>query len=286
MDSRSTAAQYAWLLGFRFFCTIRHSQRIFFRAVRKMGMTFAPTRPPTSQSDFPDKTVPKKIWMYWAQGWESAPPLIKLCRDSWIAHNPGWEVVQLDAHNLASFIVLDAVLRRRDIPHAAYSDIVRIRLLATYGGVWADATTFCNAPLDTWLPRVMRSGFFAFEKPKTTIASWFLAAEEHNDLVHIWKQYVDRYWRFAKKPAHYFWFHYLFEYIVSMNAKVRAVWARTPPLNSDGPYALQRCMKERGNGAQGCAEILRSSKAPLHKFDWKTEFSEELLQLLEINLQR
>ncbi|MDO8336402.1 MAG: capsular polysaccharide synthesis protein [Candidatus Saccharibacteria bacterium] len=217
------------------------------------------------------KEIPKKVWIYWAQGWENAPALIKLCRDSWIQNNPGWEIIQLTDANLAQYVHLDYSLKGKEVPHAAYSDIIRMHLLSHYGGVWVDATTFCSAPLDTWLPSAKQSGFFAFQKPKTTLASWFLAAEQGNALVRKWDDYVTCYWKYAHKPGRYFWLHYLFEYLIVRDPIARKMWQETPQVSSIGPYAARDCLKTAGSGTSQCLDLLFDPNVPVHKLDWKAQ---------------
>ena len=38
----------------------------------------------------------KNIWLFWHQGWENAPELIKICKDSCIDNNPDWNINLLD----------------------------------------------------------------------------------------------------------------------------------------------------------------------------------------------
>ena len=33
----------------------------------------------------------------------------------------------------------------------AKSDIIRVELLSAYGGIWVDATVYCNEPFSNWL---------------------------------------------------------------------------------------------------------------------------------------
>ena len=39
---------------------------------------------------------PKKIWLFWQQGYETAPELVKKCKDSVLKYNSNLEVVVLD----------------------------------------------------------------------------------------------------------------------------------------------------------------------------------------------
>jgi hypothetical protein len=128
----------------------------------------------------------RTIWIYWDQGRAAAPFVVARCIDSWIRENPGWNVVVLDAESAHDYIEIDlpeAKLRSLAVQHL--SDLIRLALLLKYGGVWADATTYCMRPLDDWIENCAASGFFAFSNPgpDRLISNWFLAAEGGNPLV-------------------------------------------------------------------------------------------------------
>ena len=129
----------------------------------------------------------KVIWSCWFQKRDQAPELVRKCLQSWEDHNPGWEVRVLDAETVCRYVDLRSHidLSRQTLIAASLSNIVRILLLHEYGGVWADATTLCNVPLDDWLPLAANTGFFAFARPgeDRLLSSWFLAAEPGNPLV-------------------------------------------------------------------------------------------------------
>jgi hypothetical protein len=92
----------------------------------------------------------------------------------------------LDARTVRRYVKVGDVLdlRRAAVTAASLSDVIRLLLLHEYGGVWADATLYCNSPLDHWLNPFLGSGFFAFANPgpDRRLAAWFIASAENNDL--------------------------------------------------------------------------------------------------------
>lgn len=245
-----------WFWRFRVFYTVKHPQLILFKIWRKVFGGGQPLMTGSSNRHASTKKIPRKIWIYWAQG---------------------WEIVQLTDANLEQYLQFGRSLEGKKVTHAAYSDIVRMHLLLHYGGVWVDATTFCSAPLDTWLHSVIQSGFFAFQKPKTTLASWFLVAEQGNILVQKWDEYVTRYWKYAHKPGRYFWLHYLFEYLIVRDPVARRVWQDTPQISSIGPYAARRCLKESAD-QKLCIDYLFDRAVFVHKLDWKMGITDAFIE--------
>lgn len=142
-------------------------------------------------------TIPRRLWLLWYQGQSEAPLVVRRCIASWVQQHPHWEVTILDRNNLSDFVSLgipEAALAKLSLSHR--SDLIRLHLLAQYGGVWADATTYCMCPLDTWLDACTTSGSFAFHQlaPDRLFASWFLAAEPHCPLVVTLQEYLTCFW--------------------------------------------------------------------------------------------
>lgn len=87
----------------------------------------------------------RRIWVFWGQGEESMPTLIKACYKQLVALNE--DVVTLVTNcNLHEFLDIPAEIyekvERGTITWAHFSDIIRTSLLARYGGLWLDATVW------------------------------------------------------------------------------------------------------------------------------------------------
>ena len=150
-----------------------------------------------------ENNIPKKMFMYWHQGWNNAPGIIKRCAATWQEHNPTWDINLLDAATVEEKVKLPAALRTLNLPLPALSDVIRICLLKQYGGVWADATLWCVRPLDDWIDSACAStGFFAYDKPgpDRPISSWFLAADRYCRIIDLWHSAVLQ--LLAKTQAH------------------------------------------------------------------------------------
>ncbi|WP_345988004.1 capsular polysaccharide synthesis protein [Sulfurimonas sp. HSL1-2] len=225
-------------------------------------------------------TIPQTIWMYWEQGFENAPLVVKKCVESWKRLNPEWDIRLLDETSLTEYVQLDLPEEKiSSLLLAHKSDLIRLKLLDAYGGVWADATTYCMKPLDSWLNGVSGTGFFAFDRPGPgrLLSNWFLAAEKHNRIISKWHRLLHEFWdrNTFPKPGRYrqklvkrvglhlngdcqrtkYWFlplftkvfkiypyavmHFLFERLISNDAESRIIWQKTKKISADGPHALQ-----------------------------------------------
>jgi hypothetical protein len=212
--------------------------RAAFRAGMERGEASSVQDPQWPYSLVP-KPLPRTIWMYWAQGWDAAPEIVKLCRQTWLRRHPDWRIESLDAASIKRYVDLGGALDGKTIGVAHLADILRLHLLARYGGVWVDATTACARQLDEWLPPLMQSGFFAFSRPRPDrpLANWFLASQPDGEIVSRWLALVERYWSLVSEADHYLWCHYLFAHGCRTDGTLAAGWAATPHVSAHG--ALQ-----------------------------------------------
>lgn len=129
----------------------------------------------------------KIIWICWFQGWETAPDICKQCLESWKYYNPDWDIRAIDENSLKEYINLNKYRNLTALDKTAYADLIRLDLLKQYGGLWVDSTSFCNQPLDEWLPELVDDAFvFYLDEPDKMCANWFIAAEEESYIVSTW----------------------------------------------------------------------------------------------------
>jgi mannosyltransferase OCH1-like enzyme len=196
-------------------------------------------------------TVPRTLWLYWHQGWDSAPLLARRCLESWRQRNHRWKIMPLSKETLGTSIRLPSLYNLiQNISLTALSDIIRIHLLTQHGGVWADATTWCVRPLDEWLDlATSKTGFFAYANPAPDrpFSSWFLAATPGHTVAKRLAEATDNFWtslnsEISNDPSssNYFWFHNLFKQLLSTDPIVARLWQSGTQISADAPHYLQR----------------------------------------------
>lgn len=87
------------------------------------------------------------VWVFWWQGESVMPPIIQLCLKSKKVNAGEHPIYVLDKHNYQNYTslpdyILDAFMQKK-ISIVNLSDIIRVTLLAQYGGLWLDASIFC-----------------------------------------------------------------------------------------------------------------------------------------------
>jgi hypothetical protein len=156
------------------------------------------------------------IWIFWKQGFDHAPYTVQKAVLSWRKHNPSWSIALLSDQNLAQY-VHPKLIREWEIygqTGRAFADVLRLNLLSTYGGVWADATLICMGPLDEWVwntTGVSDSGIWGYQaihwntKGWSNIATYFIIASSKSYSIHAWYQNVLDFMRNPGKEWQYFW---------------------------------------------------------------------------------
>lgn len=221
----------------------------------------------SKQIEVPGKT----IWLLWYQGWKDAPYAVRAVAKSWKFHNPTWNVVHLSKHNIRSYLHVE-YLDDGHVSVQAKSDIIRLHLLAKYGGVWADSTMLCFTSLDTWIYKALEpQGLWAYsygdEHNGKGIGVWLMIAVKHTLLLETWRDLCDEYW----SPAHfnatthsYFWMAGLFGRMMTEHAAVKAQWLDVPYLDCNAPYGANLLRNRSAHEQPVDAEFINAlrSKPP------------------------
>lgn len=254
-----------------------------------------------------NKSFNRTIWMLWLQGWENAPPLVQQCAQTWQIRNPGWKVKKLDRSDVDALWTKDQELQvAAKMPESALADLVRMKLLVTHGGVWADATLACSVPLSNWLWILFSGNFFAFSDAPDyrPLDNFFLAAGKGNRLIGMWLQASLNAWAQpsvkSREPAEtssrlarelprkgkvwlkpdfwngievmpYFWPHYLFDYALKHQASFQESWVRVPKCAARIPIMmdLRNAFDETRVEDHEFEHLLRHNMAPMHKLNWR-----------------
>lgn len=208
-----------------------------------------------------DLKTERIIWQYWGQGidYDVLPGIVKIGFDSIDKHSGDYTIIRLSDDSIAKYLdIPNEIYEKRDnglLKRAFFSDLLRVMLLATYGGIWLDAT-------------VLMTGEFPSEY---TEGDHFCYQRDHNEpYQQIWeKAFVYYYgWRegfqvnmlnsilWAKKGSKimstisdlllYFWLNYdhvseYFFFQVLYNRLVNGILKETKPMvvSDCTPHILQ-----------------------------------------------
>lgn len=197
----------------------------------------------------------KTIWISWFQGWDKAPEISQRCLESWKYYNPDWNVVQLDSETFPKYADIDKRLPGLNTNHISLGDILRFSLLSQHGGVWADATTWCNKPLDDWIHEY--DDFFAFTRKDNVMDNWFLMAKDDSYFAKSMYERIVQWWKYRiaetdQYEQRYGWLCGLEGQFVRGDAKAQSIIKSWAQINSTHDiYNRQRGYGFRGYGPHG-----------------------------------
>lgn len=220
--------------------------------------------------------VDKTIWVMWLQGIEKAPELVKKCCDSIDKNKPdGFQTILLTLHNLSEYITLpDYIWEKYNggiISSTHLSDIIRIELLATYGGCWIDATVFCGDKI----PAYMLSDMFMFKlesvlsSPVIKISSWWMSANAENRIIHAARHMLYEYWKYEERLHSYFLLHIIMSKVIDEDSACQAIFQSIPYFNSRNAHVLQGKLGMQHSDAEW--QIIKRSSA-IQKLSYKTRY--------------
>lgn len=160
----------------------------------------------------------KKIWIFWMQGLDNAPIVVKHCYKSVCEHlTPEYEIVLLTDENRRQYVVLPDFIEEKYkkgyIGNAHFADILRVALLAEHGGTWMDATVLVTGKVPSI---IMDADFFMFQNICTDdkesfngISNWFISAKKGNKIIIAIRDLLYLYWEEHDRVINYFFFHHM-----------------------------------------------------------------------------
>lgn len=162
------------------------------------------------------------IWTAWFQGAEHAPDLVLSCISSFRKINDA-RVIVIDDRNFEDYLIIpDAIVskyREGLISKTAFSEIVRIELLATYGGLWIDSTVFI--PKEISYP--VLNDFFTLKSVANLkngelfglVPAYMLGCKKGYIPILKIRNLLLSYWMSRNRQVDYFLVDYIFKYIFS-----------------------------------------------------------------------
>ena len=186
----------------------------------------------------------RKVWIFWWQGMENAPALVKRCYQSVKENLNDWEIILITQDNYKEYVSFpEHILQRLDsgqITLTHLSDLLRLELLINHGGLWLDATVLCTSPD---IPKsILKSDLFVYQAQKPgadgkaiIMSSWCMYAKTNNKILMATRYLLYEYWKKNSKLVDYFLLHQFFT-IASNRYSEEA--KKIPPFCNSVPHIL------------------------------------------------
>lgn len=149
--------------------------------------------------DTVENSIPKIIWIYWEDEIIKSET-VNICIETIKNLHTDYEVRFLNKNTIGNYISFDNELFR-NLPLANKSDLIRLKLLSQYGGIYLDASVLVLDKLD-WvleLNKINRTDTVAYYTEENTmdmnypvVETWLLASIPNASFINDWlKEYEE-----------------------------------------------------------------------------------------------
>ena len=221
------------------------------------------------------------IWICWWQGIDQAPSIVKKCVDSIRKHAGNHKVIIITDKNYKDYVDFpEWLLEKKDkgiITKTHMSDLLRLKLLGQYGGIWLDSTFYCTDSLEAYFERPV----WSIKRPDyrhTSVACGYFAnysfgcQKEYRVVFNIIAEYLLMYWKTNDYMIDYLFLDYL---IVQAQRKHRMVKEAFDLIEPNNPEC-DELLKILGNKYEEKVWNRMKKETALFKLTWKANFPKEI----------
>lgn len=222
---------------------------------------------------------PNVVWTSWLQGMENAPYVVKKCYESLQKNITDRDIIVITEDNMSDYVefpdyIMDKY-RKGIITKTHFSDLLRVELLANYGGTWIDSTVFCSG-LDSQSDFFLNSDFFVYQTMKPTlnghalaISSWFMTACSNHSVIMLTRALLWNYWKRNNSLYTYLLLHYFFQLALET---YEDEWKKMIPISKEMPHViLLRLFEPYDENVWNAIKKI----TPFHKLTYKYDVANE-----------
>ncbi len=193
-----------WIAQFAVACWIRFPAAWWASKIAEKAVDQTLTHSSPARARSSPRSAECVIWQVWLQGWESARDIVTAIQEYNSAALPEFTLKRLSLEEALGLVqisprVLDH-FKSGKISPAGFTDLLRLKLIAAYGGVWADATVLVTPEFAGFYQN--NKSFMLQRDYEITLArrwhftlnSWLFAAERHDAFVKLWGDALEGMW--------------------------------------------------------------------------------------------
>ena len=192
--------------------------------------------------------VENPIWVYWKQGLDQAPAIVKSCINS-IKKNADTEVVVITDDNAEQYVKFPPYIMEKlakgTMSTAAFSDLLRFSLLEHYGGTWIDSTVYLTNKLPEY---ITKSDLFAFQdsfgliRNPALMSVWLLHSTPHNEVIRKTRNVAFKYWENQSYVVEYLLPYIILTMVLEQHPET---FSKMPYANSDYTHLMLEHINEK-----------------------------------------
>ena len=223
----------------------------------------------------PCNTTEVPIFVCWLQGLAEAPDLVRACIRSVERHSVGHPMHVVTADNYSQWVELPVRVihawQEGYISNANFADILRVALLAKYGGCWIDATIWLS---DDLKQEIFEKSFYSCRYAPDGIyitdnkwSNFFLATRPQSVTIRFVRDMLLEYMEQELRFVDYFLMDYIirwgYDHIDDVREEIDAI-----PYNNRRVHDLIR-MLEREENSDGIQDLFADTY--IHKLSWRIQ---------------
>lgn len=225
------------------------------------------------------RSIEQKIWVFWWQGEEDAPDIVKRCIASIRKNATEANVCVIDSMNYQKYVSVPShiadKLASKTISLTHFSDYYRMALLAAHGGIWIDASIYLKNSLPS---EIYEMPLYTIRNPGgdiTNVSNWewtvgVIGGWKGNTLFCVVETLLNKYWERTSRLVDYFLFDYIIRLVVDQYSDLQKELACILPNNASFMY-LQNHLRDC---ADQYAEEFYEQETVLYKISWKNTYPE------------
>lgn len=221
------------------------------------------------------------VWVCWWQGIEKAPEIVKMCVES-IRRNIGnHKLIVITEENISDYVEFPDWMiekyKKGIISKTHLSDVLRLELMAKYGGLWLDSTFYCSDSIEYLFDLPV----WSIKRPNyrySSVACGYFAnysfgcSVENRKVYAIIRDYLFEYWKKYDYMIDYLFLDYLIVLARNNHEYVDSLFAAIPDNNPMCDELLKVLNKPYDDIAW---EQLRQD-TQLFKLTWKAQAQQEV----------
>lgn len=217
------------------------------------------------------------IWIYWHQGLESAPDIVKICVESIKSKYKDSNVTIITKDNVDQYLFIPDRIKKNiekgKLTLTSFSDYLRLGLLKKYGGTWIDATCFINKKVDLTQYSFYSIHHDLYSNWHVCRGKWtgfFLYAIKNDNFISFAFDFMDNYLKTHNRYPTYLWIDCIFRIAYETNECIKEEIDKVP-VNNSKVFELSEFMKNE--------EDINNFKfnQEIYKFSWKANYSKDEL---------
>ena len=127
--------------------------------------------------------IPKNIWSFWDN--PELPEIVINCQKNWKKFAPNYKIKLLNKNNIENYVNMPENWQK--LPSYRQADVLRLKLLEKYGGIWMDASILLLDNPDNFVG----GNITLFTTPTTNLdnpvyENWFIASTADNEIIKKW----------------------------------------------------------------------------------------------------